>query len=250
MHRIDAVVMDELSHSQYVVDIFGYCAQSAMNELGVGDLHKAEKFFGSEFTGFKKLQLARDVASGIADLQEIDNQKGPLIVHRDIDTANMLLTPDGRLKLNDFNSARLIFWDHVEDRLCGYRDKFLCGQDNRRADILSPEECLGEVLSEKVDTYAIGTILFYILTGERVNHCHEDDLKIALDNDLIREAIQYGRKPWLPSEIEESHDPAIAAIRMAMWQGLTHDWLSRPSARMIANNLNLVLSMWSHEKNS
>ena len=131
----------------------------------------------------------------------------------------------------------MIFWDNARDFRCGYPDKLLCGQDNRRADILSPEECSGEVLSETVDTYAIGTILFKVLTGESSYQCHEDDLKIAFDNYLILEAIQNGRMPRLPSKIEESHDPAIVAVRKAMWQGLTHHWLNRPSARTIAKYL-------------
>lgn len=249
MHRIDALGMDELTHSPNVVDIYGYCAQSAMNEIGVGDLHKAEKIFEgknrqrkrkSKYTDLKKLELAVNVASSVADLQEIDKEKGPLMVHRDIGPANMLVMSDGRVKLNDFNSARMIYGNH--HGLCGYHDEFLCGQDSRRADTRSPEECLGDVLSEKVDTYAIGTILFFLLTGERAYHYHKDDLKIAFDNDLVRAAIRNGKGPRLPSSIEDTNDPAIVALRTAMRQALTHDPVKRPSARKIAEYLKLALS--------
>jgi len=241
--RIDALAMDELTSSTNVVDVHGYCGQTSMNEIGVGDLHRAEKYFSKHgnYTSLTKLKLARDVANAVADLQEIDKEMGPLILHRDIGPANMLIMPDGRLKLNDFNGATMMYWDYANNRMCGYRRTELCGQDGRRADIRSPEECLGNALSEKSDTYSIGAILFSILTNDRMYHSHKDDRKFASDNALVREVIRKGQGPRLPSKIEESNDTAIIAIRTTMRQALIHDPVERPTARSIATLLEQAL---------
>mmetsp|Transcript_8147 Transcript_8147/g.12086 ORF Transcript_8147/g.12086 Transcript_8147/m.12086 type:complete len:500 (+) Transcript_8147:264-1763(+) len=241
--RIDALAMDELTSSTNVVDVYGYCGQTVMNEIGIGDLHRAEKFFSSHgnYTSLRKLQLAQDVANAVADLQEIDKEMGPLILHRDIGPANMLIMPDGRMKLNDFNGAQMMYWDYANNHMCGYRRTKLCGEDGRRADARSPEECLGNVLSEKSDTYSIGTILFFILTNDRIYHSHEDDRKFSSDNALVREVIRKGQEPRLPSKIEESNDTAIGAIRTAMRQALIHDPVERPTARSIATLLEQTL---------
>lgn len=241
--RRDAVALDELTNSPNVVNVYAYCAQTAINEIGVKDLNGVKIFFQTHgnYTSLTKLKLAKDVANAVADLQEIDKEMGPLMVHNDIGPANMLIMPDGRLKLNDFNGAHMIYWDYDNNSTCGYRDKKFCGEDHRRVDTRSPEECLGNMLSEKLDTYSIGTILFFILTNERMYHSHEEDKKFSSDTALLREVIRKGQEPRLPLTIEESNNTAIVAIRTAMRQALTHDSVKRPTARNIATLLDQAL---------
>lgn len=119
-HRIDAVATERLTSSKHVIDIYGYCGQSVINEfaeegslLGYVKKHKAPR---------DKLKMARDVALGVADLHNFDGEGNATIVHRDLKPANIVILR-GELKLNDFNDAEFLKWHIVEKRQCRFRRK-------------------------------------------------------------------------------------------------------------------------------
>lgn len=240
MHRIDAIITERLTKSPHVVDIYGYCGQSVLNELGVGDIASStvmRKYKSST----KKLQLAYSLAAGIRDMHNLDQDqgRGATLVHRDIGASNVLISLDKRLKLNDFNSANLLYWDEANGEMCRLRDERLCGQDSRRADTRTPEECQGKDLNEKVDVYAIGSVIFRLLSGVRMYHYDSKQASIVTDDDKMRELISRGGyEPKLPDNVIASDDPAIVVLRVTMKQALTYDKNSRPTAEKIANYLN------------
>ena len=235
MHRIDALVTERLTKSSFVVDIYGFCGQSVLNEMGVGDITSRSierKMYKSSKT---KLRMAYNLAAGINDMHSLDENRGATVIHRDIGASNVLITFDGKMKLNDFNSANLVFWDEDNGKMCHLKDKFLCGQDSRRSDTRTPEECKGELLDEKVDVYSIACVIFRLISGVRMYHYDKKQASIATDNDKMRTLIaKGGYEPKLPRNIEASVDPAIVALRTAMNQALTYEATKRPSAEKIA----------------
>ena len=83
---------------------------------------------------------------------------GQGVVHRDIKAQNVLITPDGAVKLADFGIARLMEADGQSGLT---RTDMLMGS----ADYLSPEQAEGRPVDARTDVYSLGILLFECLTG-------------------------------------------------------------------------------------
>jgi serine/threonine protein kinase len=79
------------------------------------------------------------------------------VVHRDVKPANILMTPDGTVKLTDFGIARAV--DGSGETLTGE----VLGTPH----YLSPEQALGESATGASDLYALGVVAHEMLTGRR-----------------------------------------------------------------------------------
>ena len=98
-----------------------------------------------------------------------------LIVHRDLKPGNILVTPEGRVKLLDFGVAKRL--DRVGPS----------GADQTSApytsDYAAPEQLTGQAITTATDVYALGVLLFELLTGQRP--WRSDGLPIARVVQLI-----------------------------------------------------------------
>ncbi|NJC95349.1 MAG: hypothetical protein C3F07_16350 [Anaerolineales bacterium] len=78
------------------------------------------------------------------------------LVHCDVKPHNMIVTPDGRLKVTDFGIARAlstIMPDERADVVWGSPQYF------------SPEQAVGEAPSPASDVYSLGIVLYEVITG-------------------------------------------------------------------------------------
>jgi len=78
------------------------------------------------------------------------------LVHRDVKPQNLLLSTDGVLKLGDFGIAA----GHDGTRLT------LAGTVLGTAGYLAPEQARGEEVTAAADIYAVGAVLYELVTGE------------------------------------------------------------------------------------
>lgn len=122
-HRRDAIVMDRLSQSQHILDIYGYCANSGLFEYAGGGtvsrLLVADRRNAQNVTLLQKIHVASQLATALAELHNVDREGRASIAHTDI-TAGQFVKVNGIYKLNDFNRARLLLWDNKNDKPCGY----------------------------------------------------------------------------------------------------------------------------------
>ncbi|RNB42979.1 serine/threonine protein kinase, partial [Agromyces tardus] len=79
------------------------------------------------------------------------------LVHRDIKPGNLLITPDGRVKITDFGIARIA--DQVP--------LTATGQVMGTVQYLSPEQASGHPASPTTDIYSLGIVAYEALAGRR-----------------------------------------------------------------------------------
>lgn len=131
--------------------------------------HEGVPFFTMEFMDRGSLAQALggapqsatravEVASILANAIEVAHTHD--IVHRDLKPANILVASDGTLKISDFGLARRL--DRSEEASIT-----LAGAHVGTPSYMSPEQALGTKLAigPCVDIYAIGAILYEMLTG-------------------------------------------------------------------------------------
>jgi serine/threonine-protein kinase len=105
------------------------------------------------------LRIASDVLRGLHAAHELHNVEGmPLgLVHQDVTPQNILVGYDGVTKLLDFGVARL-----------GAIDTSRTDTIRGKPSYLAPEQLEGGGLDRRVDVFALGIVLFEVLSGERL----------------------------------------------------------------------------------
>jgi len=84
------------------------------------------------------------------------------VVHRDLKPDNLLVEPNGRVRVLDFGIARLL--GHDEQSFFETKTGIAFGTPG----FISPEQALGhrEAIGPRTDLFALGATLFYLATGE------------------------------------------------------------------------------------
>jgi tetratricopeptide (TPR) repeat protein/predicted Ser/Thr protein kinase len=100
-----------------------------------------------------------------------------LIIHRDLKPDNVLVTDDGRVKLVDFGVAKLIA-DPLDE---------LTQTAPLTPGYAAPEQLMRRSITTATDVYALGMLLFKLLTGARPWRLRDMPMATALDK-VLREA--------------------------------------------------------------
>jgi eukaryotic-like serine/threonine-protein kinase len=112
---------------------------------------------GAEIVGDKPIELKRALQFGcdMCTGMTVAHQVG--IVHRDLKPANVLINQDGLLKIVDFGVAAAQREGDTQLTKTGY----VIGSPK----YMAPEQILGKKVDERADIYAIGVMLYEMLTG-------------------------------------------------------------------------------------
>jgi serine/threonine protein kinase len=124
-----------------------------------------------------------DIVAQTASALQAAHQAG--LVHRDIKPGNLLITPEGRVKITDFGIARIA--DQVP--------LTATGQVMGTVQYLSPEQASGTSASPTTDIYSLGIVAYEALAGRRP---FTGESQVAIAMAQINEA-----PPDLPVTIAE-----------------------------------------------
>ncbi|HEX7277930.1 MAG TPA: protein kinase [Acidimicrobiales bacterium] len=102
---------------------------------------------------------ATTIAAQVAGALHYAHEAG--IVHRDVKPANILICPDGRVKVADFGIAKAALADAA---IADY-DLTGTGMVVGTAKYLSPEQFEGQPVDRRSDVYALGVVLYEMLCG-------------------------------------------------------------------------------------
>ena len=105
------------------------------------------------------LYVAREVANGLAYAHERTGEAGAAlsIVHRDVSPSNILIARTGEVKVTDFGIAS------ARERL----GKTVTGQLRGKFAYMSPEQATGAPVDARSDVFALGALLFEMLTSTK-----------------------------------------------------------------------------------
>lgn len=135
------------------------------------------------------------------------------LVHRDVKPGNLLVTPQGQVKITDFGIARA----------GGQAPLTRTGEVMGTAQYLAPEQAMGRTAAPASDVYALGVVAYEALSGHRP---FDADNPVAVAMSQVNDT-----PPPLPATVP----PAVAAVVL---QSLAKDPDERPhSAADLADAL-------------
>ncbi|MEA2488007.1 MAG: eukaryotic-like serine/threonine-protein kinase [Actinomycetota bacterium] len=148
-------------------------------------------------------ERAAEIASEVAQALQRAHATG--LVHRDIKPSNVMLTSSGQTKVTDFGIARALGSDAEQTMT-------QTGMVIGTAAYLSPEQAQGAPVDERSDVYALGVVLYEMLTGRPP---FQGDTPLAVAYKHVRETADPPSKlnPDVPASLDAVTMKALAKNR-------------------------------------
>jgi serine/threonine protein kinase len=159
------------------------------------------------------LYVIMEICKGLSYAHELTNpdNDAPLgIVHRDISPPNVLISKQGEIKVVDFGLAKATSQVEVTDP----------GVVKGKMSYLSPEAARGEEVDHRADIFAVGILLYEMLTGKRLFYGETDYQTV----ELVRNAKVPPLRPQNPQvepELEDIVRKALAKRKEDRYQSAT-----------------------------
>jgi serine/threonine-protein kinase len=134
-----------------------------------------------------KLDIRTRVRLFLDVLGAVAHAHANLIVHRDLKPSNVLVRRDGHVKLLDFGIAKLL---EDGEQTAEATIFTAAGERAMTPQYAAPEQLKGASVTTATDIYALGVLLYVLLTGQHPAgpgpHTHADLVKAIVDSEPVR----------------------------------------------------------------
>jgi len=214
-------------------------AAAVLTHPGIATVYEAGEAAADEAGGPAPLYIAEELVEGETLAERL--RRGPLevpevlrlgeqmadalgeahargIVHRDVKPSNLMLTPDGRLKVLDFGLARRHVWagEPVGSGAETW-SKTAPGLIVGTPAYMAPEQIAGEAVDARVDVYSAGCVLYELLSGR-------PPFTGASTAEVLRRSLTESPRPI--AELRADVPPPLAAV---VTRALSRDPRDRPA---------------------
>ncbi len=150
-----------------------------------------------------KLEVREAVHFTMQILRALQHAHDKGVVHRDIKPQNILLLSNGNIKVTDFGIARF-----------SNDQRTMTGSAIGSVHYISPEQARGDIIDDKTDIYAVGVVLYEMLTG-----------KVPFESDMSVSValMQLSKDPTPPRQIDPSIPAGLEYIVLRAMQKNTND---------------------------
>lgn len=195
--RHEALALAKLNHPN-IETVHEFGSQEGIDylamELIVGQ-PLSEKLKEGPLSEIEVLRLATQFVDGLAAAHEHN------IVHRDIKPGNLMVMPDGRLKILDFGLAKLVEPAVATDLTESVETD--TGKVAGTIPYMSPEQLRGRPVDQRTDIFAAGAVLYEMVTGRRpFPQSHSVELMGAILH----------KNPDSPSSLNQDVSPGLESV--------------------------------------
>ena len=175
----------------------------------------------------RALQIGSEIATALVEAHAHN------VAHRDLKPGNVMITPDGFIKVLDFGIAKTVQYDPaattVDESPADARHTRQ-GQLLGTPGYMSPEQLLGRSVDHRTDIYSLGVILFELVTGQRP--FDEDDRSARR-----RAALTAPRR-----SVRDVNPSVPAAVGDLIAQAMATDPSARQTAAILKAELNALMT--------
>ncbi|WP_058270841.1 Stk1 family PASTA domain-containing Ser/Thr kinase [Olsenella massiliensis] len=182
--------------SPYIVSVYDWGKDGETYYIVMEYLRGTDLKSGIRRHGALDCKKVAQIGSQIA--QALSVAHAHEIIHRDIKPQNIMVQPDGNVKVMDFGIARAKN-SHLTT------DNSVLGT----AHYVSPEQTQGKVLGPTTDIYSLGVVMYEAATGS-VPFDGDDAISVALK--------QVNEQPMPPSQRNPQIDPSLESIILKCMQ--------------------------------
>src|SRR5215471_17718820 len=112
---------------------------------------------------------ALHIAKSICEALEAAHEKG--VIHRDLKSGNVKVTPDGKVKVLDFGLAKVLEGSPANTTMSNSPTLTMAGTNAGvilgTAAYMSPEQARGRAADQRSDVFSFGCVLYEMLTGRQ-----------------------------------------------------------------------------------
>jgi len=195
LFRKEALALSRLNHPN-IATIYDFDSDAGVDflvmELITG-VTLASKLASGALSEEDVLQFGQQIALAL------EHAHGYGVVHRDLKPGNVILRPDGQLKLVDFGLAKLLTIDESAPTETLSGTHLLAGT----VPYMPPEQLRGKPPDRRSDIYSAGAVLYEMATGQRA---FQGKVLTA-----ISEAILH-TNPVSPRQLNPTISPALESV--------------------------------------